>query len=185
MYKRQPEYDPYAQDLKLKNLLDNADASKRDSIKNDAQDVTTTKSITLTNVRKLKTDGKRPKIWSVSNFDFNYSYIQTISHNPLIENDEMRRTRGAIGYAYSPQVKTVEPFRKLIKSKSPWFALIKDFNFNYAPSSISFRADVFRQFGATRPRNVGGGPYQIPETYNKYYTFDRYYICLLYTSRCV
>jgi len=171
-----PEYDPYAQDLKLKNLLDNADASKRDSIKNDAQDVTTTKSITLTNVRKLKTDGKRPKIWSVSNFDFNYSYIQTISHNPLIENDEMRRTRGAIGYAYSPQVKTVEPFRKLIKSKSPWFALIKDFNFNYAPSSISFRADVFRQFGATRPRNVGGGPYQIPETYNKYFTFDRYYI---------
>ena len=41
---------------------------------------------------------------------------------------------------------------------------------------LSFKADVFRQFGATRVRNVGGGPYKIPETYNKYFTFDRYYI---------
>jgi cell surface protein SprA len=41
---------------------------------------------------------------------------------------------------------------------------------------MSFRADIFRQFGATRPRNVGGGPYGVPETYNKYFTFDRYYI---------
>lgn len=171
-----PEYDPYDLDLKLREKIKAADAGKRDSIKNDAQDVTTIKTITFTNVRKLKTDGKRPKPWSITNFDFNYSYIQTLSHNPLIENDELRRTRGAIGYTYAPQNRTIEPFRKLIKSKSPWFALIKDFNFNYAPSQLSFRADVFRQFGAIRPRNVGGGPYQIPETYNKYFTFDRYYI---------
>lgn len=171
-----PEYDPYDLDLTLKEKLREAAAAKRDSIKNDAQDITTIKTITLTNVRKLKTDGKRPMPWSITNFDFNYSYIQTVNHNPLIENDELRRTRGAIGYTYAPQVKPLEPFRKLIKSKSPWFALVKDFNFNYAPSQISVRADVFRQFGATRPRNVGGGPYQIPETYNKYFTFDRYYI---------
>jgi cell surface protein SprA len=171
-----PQYDPYDLDLDLKQKLKNADAGKRDSIKNDAQDITTIKTITLTNVRKLKTDGKRPKIWSVSNFDFNYSYIQTLSHNPLIENDELRRTRGAVGYSYAPQPKTVEPFKKFIKSKSPWLALVKDFNFNFAPSQLSFRADVFRQFGAIRPRNIGGGPYQIPETYNKYFTFDRYYI---------
>jgi len=171
-----PQYDPYDLDIELKQKLKDADAAKKDSIKGDAQDVTTIKTITFTNVRKVKTDGKRPKIWSVSNFDFNYSYIQTVSHNPLTENDELRRTRGAIGYSYAPVVKTLEPFRKFIKSRSPWLALVKDFNFNYAPSQISFRADVFRQFGATRPRNVGGGPYQIPETYNKYFTFDRYYI---------
>ena len=68
------------------------------------------------------------------------------------------------------------PFKKLFKSRSPWLALIRDFNFTPAPSQISFRADLFRQFGATRPRNIGGGPYKIPETYNKFFTFDRYYI---------
>ena len=88
----------------------------------------------------------------------------------------MRRTRGALGYNYAPQPKYLEPFKRLIKSNSKWIALIKDFNFNYVPSQLSFRADVFRQFGATRPRNIGGGPYKIQETYDKYFTFDRYYI---------
>ncbi|HRF17952.1 MAG TPA: cell surface protein SprA, partial [Chitinophagaceae bacterium] len=168
--------DPYDLDIKLRDKLKEVDGKERDSIKRESLDVTTTKTFNLTNVKKIKTDGKRPKIWSVTNFDFNYSYIQTLSYNPLIERDEMRRTRGAVGYTYAPQVQPFEPFKKLIKSKSKWLALLKEFNLNYAPSQISFRADVFRQFGATRPRNVGGGPYKIPETYNKYFTFDRFYI---------
>ena len=172
-----PEYDPYDLDLNLKEKLKGVNNGKeKDSIREQAVDVTTIKTFNVTNARKIKTDGKRPKFWSLSNFDFNYSYIQTISHNPLIERDEMRRTRGAIGYTYAPNVKPFEPFRKMIKSKSPWLTLIRDFNVNYAPSQVSFKADVFRQFGAVRPRNVGGGPYQIPETYNKYFTFDRYYV---------
>jgi cell surface protein SprA len=170
-----PEYDPYDLDIKLKEKIKEADPKQRDSIRHDAEDVTTVKTINLTNVRKLKTDGKKPKVWSVSNFDFNYSYIQTLNHNPLIEQEELRRTRGAIGYTYSPLTKPFEPFRKL-KSRSRWVGLIRDINFNYTPTQVSFRADVFRQFGAVRPKNVGGGPYKVPETYNKYFTFDRYYI---------
>ncbi|HWR33236.1 MAG TPA: cell surface protein SprA [Chitinophagaceae bacterium] len=171
-----PEYDPYDLDIKLKQKVKDADPKQRDSIRNDAQDITTIKTVNLTNVKKLNTGGKKPKFWSVSNFDFNYSYIQILSHNPLIEKDEIRRTRGAIGYTYMPQVKAFEPFKKLIKSKSAWLSLIKDFNITYLPSQLSFKADVFRQFGATLVRNVGGGPYKIPETYNKFFTFDRYYI---------
>ena len=170
-----PEYDPYSLDLKLKDVIKDAAPDKKDSIKTDAQTVTTIKTLNLTNVKKLKTDGKRPMPWSVTNLDFNYSYLETQSHDPLIENDLVRRTRGALAYNYAPQVKSFEPFKKM-KSKSKWLALIKDLNFNYAPSQISIRADVFRQFGAIRPRNIGGGPYKIPETYNKYFTFDRFYI---------
>ncbi|MBK5270797.1 MAG: cell surface protein SprA, partial [Bacteroidia bacterium] len=170
-----PQYDPYDLDILLKDKLRDASSSQKDSIRNDAQDIITIKTINLTNVRKIKTDGKRPKVWSVSNFDFNYSYLETQRQNPLIENDLVRRTRGALSYTYSPQSKPFEPFKKM-KSKSPWLGLIKDINFNYTPSQISFKADVFRQFGAIRPKNVGGGPYKIPETYDKYFTFDRYYI---------
>lgn len=171
-----PEYDPYALDIKLKEKLESADPKHRDSIRADAQDVTTIKTLTFTNVKKVKTDGKRPKIWSVSNFDFNYSIFETNRHTPLIENELLRRTRAGIGYNYAPQPKYIEPFKKMIKSRSKWLTWIKDFNLNYAPSQLSFRADVFRQFGAYRPRNVGGGGYKIPETYDKYFTFDRHYI---------
>lgn len=171
-----PEYDPYDLDIKLRDKMNQANGNAKDSIKRDAQDVMTIKTLNFTNVKKLKTDGKRPKIWSASNFDVSYSFLETRQHNPLIENYEMRRTRAALGYNYAPQPKYVEPFKRLIKSKSRWLDLVRDFNFNYVPSQLSFRADVFRQFGATRPKNVGGGPYKIPETYDKFYTFDRYYI---------
>ena len=171
-----PQYNPYKLDVKQKDVLKSVPSDKRDSIRNESQDVTTIKTFNITNMKKLKTDGKRPKVWSLTNFDFNYSYIQTTMHNPLIESDELRRTRGSIAYSYSPNVKPFEPFRKLIKSKSPWFALIRDFNINYVPNQFAFKADLFRQYGSTRPRNVGGGPYKIPETFNKFFTFDRYYI---------
>lgn len=171
-----PEYDPYDLDIKLREKLKEASGKDKDSIRNDAQDITTIRTVNFTNVKKVKTDGKKPKIWSVTNFDINYSYIETKQHNPLIENYEMRRTRAALGYNYAPQPKYFEPFKRWIKSNSKWLGLIKDFNFNYVPSQLSFRADIFRQFGATRPRNIGGGPYKIPETYDKYFTFDRYYI---------
>jgi cell surface protein SprA len=172
-----PEYDPYDLDIRLKDKLSYTPTKEaRDSIRTIAQDITTIKTVNFTNVKKNKTDGKQPKIWSITNIDLNYSYIETQQQNPLIDNYEMRRTRAALGYNYAPQPKYLEPFKTLIKSKSKWLALIKDINFNYVPSQLSFKADIFRQFGATRPRNVGGGPYKIPETYDKYFTFDRFYI---------
>lgn len=172
-----PLYDPYDLDIKLKDKLnDAASQSAKDSIRSNAETLTTIRTLNFTNVRKLKTDGKRPKIWSVSNFDLNYSLIESRHHSPLVENELLRRTRAALGYNYAPQPRFIEPFKKLIKSKSKWFQLIKDFNFNYAPSQLSFRADIFRQFGAFQARNVDGGPYKSPETYDKYFTFDRYYI---------
>lgn len=171
-----PEYDPYDLDIKLKEKIRDASGNIKDSIRRDAIDVTTIKTLTLTNVKKNRSGNKKPQPWDISNLDFNYSFTKIEKQNPLIESDEIKRTRGAIGYNFNPQPKYIEPFKKLIKSNSRWFSLIKDFNFNYKPSQISIKADVFRQFGAIRPKNVGGGPYKIPETYDKYFTFDRFYI---------
>lgn len=170
-----PEYDPYDLDIKLKDKLRDAAANAKDSIRNDAVDQTTIKTFTLSNAKFTKPIGKKLRIWDPANLDFNYSYIKQTQHNPLIENNEITRTRGAVGYNFAPQPKFIEPFKKLIKSKSAWFNLIKEFNFNYKPSQIMVKFDVFRQFGAIRPRNVGGGPYKVPETYDKFYTFDRFY----------
>jgi len=172
-----PEYDPYDMDIKLKDKLNDAPRAKRDSIKKAAVDFTATKTLNFTNVRKNKTNGKKPKIYDISNVDLSYSYINTYSHSPLIESNDVTRHRGAVGYNYAPQPKYYEPFKNLFKkSKTHWFDLIKDFNIGYIPSQISFRADISRQFGAIRPRSVGTDKYRIPETYDKYFTFQRDYI---------
>jgi hypothetical protein len=171
-----PQYDPYDLDIKLKDKLKYADRSIRDSIRKDAIDFTSIKTVNFTNVRKNKTNGKKPKIYDISNIDLTYNYTKTEAHNPLIEHNEVTKHHGGLGYNFSPQPKYYVPFKKFIKTKSHWFDLVKDFNFNPIPSQLSFKADIFRQFGALKPRSVGESKYEIPETYDKYYTFDRLYI---------
>ncbi len=170
-----PEYDPYDLDIKLKDKLGAVSGATRDSIKRDAVDMTNTKTVNFTNVRKMNTSGKKPKIYSVENFDISYSYTKTEHYSPLIEMQEMERHRAGLGYNYTSTPKYWEPFKKMIKSRTKWYDLAKDFNLNYMPSLLSFRADVNRQFGAVRPKNVGGPKGILPETYDKYFTFDRYY----------
>ncbi|WP_143304970.1 T9SS outer membrane translocon Sov/SprA [Chitinophaga vietnamensis] len=172
-----PEYDPYDLDIKLKDkLLLARNRTERDSIRKNAQDFQSITSLNFTNVRKLSMNKKKHHLWDIENFDISYSFSQILRHNPLIQNDVLTKHRGGLGYNYAGQPHFIEPFKNLIKTKTHWLDLIRDFNINYVPSIISFRADISRQFGATRVRNVGGDmKYQLPETYNKYFTFDRYY----------
>lgn len=171
------QYDPFDQDIKLKDKLNTAPSSQRDSIRKNAIDFTAIKTLNFTNVKKNKTNGKKPKIYDISNIDLSYSYINTSSHSPLIEYNDVTRHRGAVGYNYTTQPKYIEPFKGLFKkTKTHWFDLIKDFNFNYLPSQLSFRADISRQFGVIRPRSIGTSKYTIPETYDKYFLFQRDYI---------
>ena len=50
-----PEYDPYDLDIKLKDKLRASPKDEQDSIKREAVDETTIKTLTLTNVKKIKT----------------------------------------------------------------------------------------------------------------------------------
>ncbi|MFZ9662106.1 MAG: cell surface protein SprA, partial [Chitinophagaceae bacterium] len=167
-----PQYDPYDKDILLKDKL-RVFRDKRDSIRNDAEDFTSIKTINFTNVRKAP--GKKIKLWSISNFDFSYAFTQTLQHSPLVELNDLKRHQGGIGYTYAGKPKYFEPFKKMIKSKSRTLDFIKNINVNYIPNLLNARFDGRRQFGAIRPRNVGGGPYKIPETYDKYFVFDRLY----------
>ncbi|HNJ28301.1 MAG TPA: cell surface protein SprA [Ferruginibacter sp.] len=172
-----PEYDPYDLDVKLKDKLKTVSGSAKDSIRNNAIEFNSTTTVNFTNVRKNRTSTKAPKIYDISNFDVSYSYLKIKSHTPLIESNEVVKHRYGLGYNFSPKPRYIEPFKRLFrKTKTHWFDLVKDFNFNLIPSQLTFRADVNRQFGAIRPRSVGASKYSIPETYDKYYTFQRDYI---------
>jgi cell surface protein SprA len=175
-----PEYDPFDMDIKLKDKLKDATTkAQKDSIRDNAVDYTSTTTVNFTNVRKNRTSTKKPKVYDISNFDVSYSYLKIKTHTPLIEYNEITRHRYGLGYNFAPQPKYIEPFKKIkffTKRKTHWFDLVKDFNFNLVPSQLSFRADVNRQFGAIRPRSIGTSKYKIPETYDKYYTFQRNYI---------
>ncbi len=177
-----PKYDPYDQDVLLSDELAAArNAKARDSIKNIARDFTSITSINLTNARIMgntATPSKKIRMpWSIKNFDFSYSYNDQYKHNPTVSMDDLKTQRYGLGYTYSIKVKPIEPFRRLIKSKSKWFSLVRDFNFTPLPSSFSFRNDMTRIEEQTQVRDIGdgGGGYQIPPTFYKNFTWNRVY----------
>jgi cell surface protein SprA len=169
-----PEFDPFKKDVLYADQIKNADASKRDSIKNTSIDQTTIKTLNFTNVRFMP--GKNNTMLSPSNFDFSYSYSELQQTSPLIELNQVVKHRGSIGYTFNNTGKSYQPFSKLIKTKSSWLSLIKDFNFTPAPSLISYRTVFDRQFGEYTPRTINpfDGQREVAETtYDKYFTMGR------------
>ncbi len=170
-----PEYDPYDLDIKYKYKL--GITKNKDSLRKSALDITTIKTLNFTNVRFAQPKLKA-RLWSLSNFDFSYSFTQTLQTNPIVTENKITRQRGGFGYTYASQAHYKEPFKRLIKNKSAWLAFARDFNFNLNPSLLSFRADINRQFGEYVPRIVNVGDTKIERvdtTFDKYFTFDRYY----------
>ncbi len=170
-----PEYDPFDLDIKLADKIKAAPAAEKDSIKEQAVDQTTVTTVNFTNVHKNNTSGKKLKIWSIENLNVSYSYNRSEHHSPLAVEDELITNKATLAYNYTHTAKYWEPFKKLIKTKSPWLALFRDFNLNPLPTTLGFQANVNRQFGAYRSRDIGGPKNLLPETYNKFFTFDRLY----------
>ena len=169
-----PLYDPFDKDVLYQDKMRNLSPAKKDSVRNASTDQTTIRTLNFTNVRFLP--GKNPTILSLSNLDFSYSFSQLVQTSPLIEANKLTKQRGAIGYTYNHNGKSLEPFKQLLKNASPWFAWIKDININPSPSLITFRTVLDRQYGEFTPRVVSsfdGTTEKTETTYNKYFTMVR------------
>ena len=184
-----PEFDPYETDIRFddsvddeyKRVLNETDGQEavaeaaRKQYRKDGRTVNEIKSINLTNVRKVKTNSeKKPRIYDIENWNATYAYTEQDYRDPIIESEKEKTHFGSLGYNYSLQPKYITPFKKLIKSDSKWLALIKDFNFNPIPNTLSFRTDVNRTYEEIRLRDLIGD-LNIKPTYNKNFIWGRNY----------
>jgi cell surface protein SprA len=170
-----PLYDPYNLDVKYKDELKKV--ANKDSLRSAALNQSTTKTLNFTNVR-FGQNGKRPHFWSISNFDFSFSYTHIQQSDSATQSNLLTRQSGSIGYTFNGNSKFKQPFKKMIRNKSEWFALIRDFNINFTPSLVGLRVNVNRQYEEYIPRIVNLGQTKIDmvdTTYNKYFTMDRLY----------
>jgi cell surface protein SprA len=170
-----PEYDPFDLDIKLKDKINNAPAREKDSIKNQAVDAATVETLNLTNLHRNNITNKKLQLWSIENFNVSYSYTHSVHHSPLAVEDDLTNNKAILAYNFNRAARFKEPFKKMIKTKSPWLGLIRDFNYNLMPTVLGFQANIDRQFGVYRSRNIGGPQNILPETFNKFFTFDRLY----------
>lgn len=170
---KSPEYDPYDLDIKFKEKVRNIqDPLARDSVKTNAQDVTTIRTMTFANVRKERAaSNTKPTPLDISNFAFSYSLTEQSRRDPIIESDNNRRTNGGLNYGYSNSPKYFEPFKSL---KGKWLKPISELNLNFIPNSITFSTLLDRTFQQTRYRFTGLDS-RFSTFYNKRFTWDRNY----------
>ena len=170
-----PEYNPLDPDILVEVAMKNAKTKDdRNKIKEKYQDYTQRRSINFTNVRVVKKEGK-PRFYDLANWSTSYSYNEIFSRNIGTEYYNQRKYRGSLNYTYNARPKNVSPFAKSKAMKSQYFKLIKDFNFYYAPSLISFRTDMSRYYTERKLRNLNNPYLEIEPTFKKDFTWNRYY----------
>jgi cell surface protein SprA len=151
-----PEYDPFYEDIKLKQVVDDAstDAEKKTKL-TQAIDYTKRKSINLIGVRKDRSPMKKPMPYDVENFTFSQYYNEVERHDFEIEKNIDQQSRSTLDYAFAFQPKPIEPFQKSkFTKKSSYWKFLSDLNFNYLPSSVTFNTNVIRESNEQQFRQV-------------------------------
>lgn len=172
-----PEYDPFNQDIKLQELLDNtADATERSNIKNRAIDYTKRQSINFIGVKKERGEKQKAHFYDPENLTLSYSYNEVNRHNYEIENFIDQQVSTAADYTYAFKSKPIEPFKKVKTfKKSNYWKLLSDFNFNYLPSNISFSSNIVRQYNKQQFRLVDVEGIGLESLYRRNYLFNYQY----------
>ena len=200
-----PLYNPYDPDIKLNDALAlmNSDEERKE-FTSTIHDYTRQKNINFMNVRKERVAKKRneddeqgkpkenprdpnralgggrgnmPKvhIWDIENFNLSFSYNETFQENTDIKYYMVKTYRGGLGYNYAGNPKNVTPFAKAKWASNPWLQIIKDFNFYYAPKSITFNTEMYRYHSEREMRNKSGGIINIVPTFSKQWDWTRNY----------
>ncbi len=171
-----PFYDPLDDDIPLDVKLDNLPVNERAEYKSIVIDKTIGKSINFTNVKKVKVNTEaKNRIYDLSNFAFTYAYREETRHSFKLAEYIFKSYKGAVAYNFAPPEKSIEPFKNAKFLKSPYLKLIKDFNISFMPSNISVRFDLDRRFVKSQYRNSDRSVSSILPTYEKYFTFNRFY----------
>jgi cell surface protein SprA len=172
-----PEYDPFNQDIRLKQLLDNtADAAEKANISSRAVDYTKRTSINFIGVRKQRAAEQKQHVYDPENFTFSQSFNQVERHDFEIEDYVDQQANSSVNYAYSFQPKPFEPFKKSkFMKKSGYWKLLSDFNFNYLPTNISFNTTINRQYNRQQFRQVDVQGIGLDPLYRRNFAFNYQY----------
>ncbi|MEW7277341.1 cell surface protein SprA [Aquimarina sp. 2201CG1-2-11] len=174
-----PQYDPEFLDLELQDRLDNTtDPERKKQIEEQSTDYTLRQSFNVIGLRKERTGDSKPMPYDIENFTFSGTYNQTDHRDFEIEEslDQQVKLGGTYDFGFRP--KEIEPFKKVkLLGKSKYFDLIKDFNFNLLPTSISVSSNITRQYNKQIFRDITLGPNDIklPALYQRNFLYDWQY----------
>ena len=170
--KTSPKYNPLDQDILLKDALDEAETKQeRDSISNYSVEQSTVKSFSISGFN-FGVKSKVPMPWDPANFTVNFSFNKQENISPTVQYEHINDYRGSFQYSFSPVYKPLKPF-SFIKSKSKNLKFFKDWEFGYAPSSLSFLTNMTRYYYELQSRNEADVEVEVPVSVSKNFYWDR------------
>lgn len=141
-----PKYNPLDQDVLFADAINNMDTqTAKDSLLNVSQQVQETRSFNISSAR-INIKSKEPRFYDPANITASYAYTESNKHSAEIESNMNKQERASLNYNFNFNSKPWEPFKEIKSLDHPAFKLLKDFNFNFMPSSISFKTQMSRQF---------------------------------------
>lgn len=179
-YYETPYYNPYDQDVKLKDVLNSFETkSEQDSLKRITQTLTRRRSFSLSNVR-VAPESSMPHVFSIANLSASYAFNETYARNMNTLNNTQKNFSGSLAYTYDVQPKYWQPFKKVSGSA---LTLIRDFNIGLYPKRFSFSTDMHRFYSEMQSRNVFYPDIEIPATFAKDFTWSRSYMLVYDLTR--
>lgn len=171
-----PKYDQEFLDVELDTRLDNIiDPDEREAVKKQSQSYTKRQSVNVIGLRKERTGDAKPKLYDIENFAFSSSYNQIDHRDFVVEEALDQSVRVGATYEFSFPEKTIEPLKNFaVLDSSDYFALFRDFNFNYLPSNINASSNIFRQYNEQKFRSfdLTNEDIGIPTLYQRNFLFD-------------
>lgn len=172
-----PKFNPLFEDVELETSLANAASEEdRQNIEDYSVNFTKRQSFNAIGVRKERTNTERtPMPYDIENFTFSYSYSQVDHKDFEIEESLDQNVRVGGTYNFNINPTPIEPFAKndsLFTNK--YYKSLKDFNFNYLPSSVAVQSNIVRQYNEQKFRDVfaNEGDIAIPKLFQRNFLFD-------------
>ncbi|AWM33726.1 cell surface protein SprA [Hymenobacter nivis] len=191
--RRAPEYDPLDPDTKLRQSLEKfTDANARADYSKKVIDMTTTRSLSLLNVRKERVVAappigggpaappRQPKPWDIENIALSYSIAERQHSDVRTASDYSRSFQAAAAYTFQTTPKNYMPFAQVKVLSNPYLKFLQQVNFTPLPSRFAFRIDLDRRYNERflqRVVNPGEVPstFGIPGVYQKSFYINRIY----------
>ncbi|MCC9042661.1 cell surface protein SprA [Myroides sp. M-43] len=168
-----PEYDPMNPDLKLSYIKSGAKTSaEAEEAEKRALDYTKRKSINFIGVNKQRGPEQKSRIYDIENVTLSHSYNEVRHHDFEVESMLEQQVRSSLDYTYAFETKTIEPFKNIGFMQGGYWGLLKDFNFNYVPSNISFSSNIMRQYNRQEFRLIDVEGIGLDPLYRRNYFFN-------------
>jgi cell surface protein SprA len=143
-----PQYDPLDPDTKLsQSLLKFKNDADRADYRNLVVDRTTSRSISVLNVRKERAPTKtKVRPWDIENVAVSYAITERTHSDINTARDYSRSYTAALAYVYQTTPRSITPLANFKALDNPYLKIFKEVNFSPLPSRFSFRTDLDRRY---------------------------------------